>query len=106
MEPEFVQAMSDWARSLGDEALGPGIDGIPHMHPGNEYVDLFRHHLPSSTCRRIRNGMHLAPLDANGNALLRDVWPQLTDEDVGLIMKAGAASFIRRVEDVHDNELP
>lgn len=94
MEPEFVTALTAWFLSLMREEQGPGEDG--HAYDTwlpEEWIDTLSRHAPS-TVDGFQKAMVYVPCNAQGYREVDDVWKHMSDKDVGIIMKVGAASYI------------
>ena len=94
MDIREQKACNLWLRSLMAEDAGPGrltgswkADGQPNeSHPQSQFTTLLHKHLTSSLVDHIQ-----ILIDRTGNYW--EAWPQLTEAELGEVMKAGAANF-------------
>ena len=97
MEPEFQDAISAWMETGMREQSGHSLRPGTHEYTLGDNDKFFRSNLPPALCGRL---ILLMTTGRSGIALpgfigyWHDVWPLLDDEEVVIIMKAGAAAYI------------
>ena len=91
MEPEEGRACANWLRSLVAEAYGPPLpnkpDGVMAYPTDHIRTVLLNHVSPQLTTKVMDSGRPTGPPH----------WEELTEADLGTIMKAGAARFLMPV---------
>ncbi len=101
MEPEEQQAIQKWLIAKIAEHAGVARRerpskvgcGICVGYRRNQWQDMFNASLPPALCERIQQLINKTP-----EIGYWDVWPQLTEAELGIIMQAGAAGFLIPVE--------
>ncbi len=92
MEREFQDALSRWLTTEMRERWGHSIRKGAHAYRLGQTKQFFSEVLPAPLCQRLIALIQTAP--EWPPAFWHDVWPLLDDEDVAVIMKAGAAAYI------------
>jgi len=106
MEPEFQYALTKWMEVTVKETCGPPVTERSSIIPGEvcstynhaDYRKALSTALPESLCDVLMDNVNHP--DAQNNWYYS--WELLDDHDVGVIMKAGAAAYIREVEETVD----
>ena len=92
MEREFQDALSWWLTMEMRERWGHSIRKGAHAYLLSQTKQFFSEVLPAPLCQRLIALIQAVP--GRPREFWHDVWPLLDDEDVAVIMKAGAAAYI------------
>lgn len=94
MELEFRDAISLWLTVKAREQLGPSLSTAIPRYKTIDLNSIIRATIPYPLNEKVIALILTTPREIEGIRQYRHVWPLLSEEEVGTIMKAGAANYI------------